>query len=86
MWRLQQQTLNTNQKEWNMKRNLILTIAMLAVSLSSFAFSPEPKNCDNNSQQSSMHSKDQKHNKKEKKDKKKQEQPRQDTGGFSIYG
>jgi hypothetical protein len=86
MWRLQQQTLNTNPKEWNMKRNLILTTAMLAVSLSSFAFSPEPRNCESNSQQSSMQSKEQKHNKKEKKDKKKQDQPQQDSGGFSIYG
>jgi len=69
-----------------MKRNLILTTAMLAVSLSSFAFSPEPRNCESNSQQSSMQSKEQKHNKKEKKDKKKQDQPQQDSGGFSIYG
>jgi hypothetical protein len=86
MWRLQLQTLNTNPKEWNMKRNLILTIAMLAVSLSSFAFSPEPKNCDNNSQQSSMQSKQQKHSKKEKKNKKKHDQQQQDNSGFSIYG
>lgn len=69
-----------------MKRNLILTIAMLAVSLSSFAFSPETKNCDSNNRQSSMQGKEQKHNKKEKKDKKKQEQQQQVSGGFSIYG
>ena len=86
MWRLQLPMPNKNLKEWNMKRNLILTTAMLAVSLSSFALPPEPKNCDSHSQQSSTQSKEQKHNKKEKKDKKKQDQQQQDNSGFSIYG
>ena len=70
-----------------MKRNLILSLALLAVSIPSFA-ATSPKPCDNNKQDSSMQSKekDQKHNKKEKKQKKDKTEQQQDNTGFSIYG
>ncbi len=70
-----------------MKRNLILGLALLALSIPSFA-ATDPKPCDNNKQDSSMQSKDQKHNKKEKKAKKdkKQQDQQQESNGFSIYG
>ena len=69
-----------------MKRNLILTVALLATSMSGFALSSEPRPCNSSSQSSSMQSKDQKQkNKNEKKSDKKQDQ-QQETTGFSIYG
>ena len=69
-----------------MKPNLILSVALLATSMSGFALSGEPQPCNSSSQSSSMHSKDQKQkNKKEKKNDKKQDQQAEPTG-FSIYG
>jgi len=69
-----------------MKRNLIISVALLAASMSGFALASEPQPCNSSNQQSSTQSKEQKHNKKEKKDKKKQDQQQQDNSGFSIYG
>ncbi len=69
-----------------MKRNLILSMALLATSVSGFALPSEPQPCNSSSQSSSMQNKDQKQkNKKEKKTDKKQDQQPEPTG-FSIYG
>ena len=69
-----------------MKRNLILSVALLATSISGFALASEPQPCNSSSQSSSMHSKDQNQkNKKEKKTDKKQDRQQEPTG-FSIYG
>jgi hypothetical protein len=80
------QTALMKKKECSaMKSNLILSLALLALSIPSFA-ATEPKPCDNNKQDSSMQSKDQKHNKKQKKEKKQRTEPQQESNGFSIYG
>lgn len=73
-----------------MKRNLILSLAMLASSVPGFAFAKEAKPCDSPNQQSSMQKADQQQNrqqkKKNKKEKKQRKEEQQDNGGFSIYG
>lgn len=70
-----------------MKRNLILSLAMLASSVPGFAFAKEAKPCDSPNQQSSMQKADQQQKKKHKKEKKqRKEEQQQDNTGFSIYG
>lgn len=65
-----------------MKRNLILSIALFATSISGFALSNEPKPCDSDSRHSSMQSKDKKQTEKEKKIKQQDDQ-HQDVTGFN---
>lgn len=72
-----------------MKRNLILSLAMLAISVSSLSFANEAKASDNSSlgHQSSTQNSDQQQKKKHKKEKKqRKEEQQQDNNGFSIYG
>jgi hypothetical protein len=67
------------------KRNLILSLALLAISVPNFALAKKAKPSDSSKQESSMQKADQQQKKKHKKEKK-QRNEQQDNGGFSIYG
>ena len=68
-----------------MKRNLILALALLTTSLSTFPAFAATKSCDNSKQESSAQTTDQQHNNKDKKAKK-DHNDQENKVDFSIYG